>query len=125
MVTTARLTLLSPEACNLIVIHQVEREYLVFYGWCVASETDLLTGLQELPFDIVDAGYMKTQRSTQIRNVTCFARNMTNSLWKFLSHRSFKLNNGISIAMKVTLPPPPGAMPSFYREGGYIQPELQ
>jgi hypothetical protein len=46
---------------------------------------------------------------------------MTNTLWKFLTHRSFKLTNGITIAMKITLPPP-GAMPSYYHAWGVANP---
>ena len=115
--TASGLTILTPEAYNPIVIEQDDRVYVVLYGWCAASELDLFTGLQRLPFDLLDIGPVKTQRSTQIRNVTCYARNMTNSLWKFLTLRSFKLTNGISIAMKITLPPP-GALPSYYHAWG-------
>ena len=92
LVTASGLTILTPEACNPIVIEQDDRVYMVLYGWCAASELDLFTGLQRLPFDLLDIGPVKTQRSTQIRNVTCYARNMTNSLWKFLTLRSFKLH---------------------------------
>ena len=49
---------------------------------------------------------------------------MTNTLWKFLTHRSFKLQNGITIAMKVTLPPP-GALPSYYHAWGVANPNCE
>ena len=91
MVTATGLTILTPGKCNPLVIEENNRVYLVIYGWDAASETELFTGLQDLPFDIVDAGAVKMQRSTQIHNITCFARNMTNTLWKFLLLRLFKL----------------------------------
>jgi hypothetical protein len=121
LVTVSGLTILTPEACNPREIDHDARVYVVLYGWSAASELDLFTGLQQLPFDLLDIGPVKTQRSTQIRNITCYARNMTNSLWKFLTLRSFKLTNGISIAMKITLPPP-GALPSFYHAWGVANP---
>ena len=96
----------------------------MIYGWSAATEFALFTGLQQLPFDILNTSPVKTQRSTQIKNITCYARNMTNTLWKFLTHRSFKLQNGITIAMKVTLPPP-GALPSYYHAWGVANPNCE
>ena len=121
MVTPTGLTILTPGPCNPLLIEENNRVYLVIYGWEAASETELFTGLQDLPFDIVDASAVKMQRSTQIRNVTCFARNMTNTLWKFLLLRSFKLKNGVTVAMKITLPPP-GLVPSYFHTWGVANP---
>jgi hypothetical protein len=49
---------------------------------------------------------------------------MTNALWKFLTHRSFKRSNGITIAMKITLPPT-GAIPSYYHAWGVANPDCE
>jgi hypothetical protein len=117
LVTASGLTFFTPVACIPIVVEQNERVHLVIYGWSAATECALFTGLQQLPFDLLNTGSVKTQRSTQIKNFTCYARSMTNTLWKFLSHRSFQLPNGVTVAIKITLPPP-GALPSYYHAWG-------
>jgi hypothetical protein len=65
LVTASGLTLFTPMACNPIVVEQHERVYLVIYGWSAATEVNLFTGLQQLPFDLLNTGSVKTQRSTQ------------------------------------------------------------
>jgi hypothetical protein len=49
---------------------------------------------------------------------------MTNSLWKFFLLRCFKLNNGITVAIKVTLPPA-GLVPSFFHASGVANPNCK
>jgi hypothetical protein len=51
--------MLTPGKYNPLVIEENKRVYLVINGWDAASETKLFTGLQDLPFDIVDAGAVK------------------------------------------------------------------
>ena len=46
---------------------------------------------------------------------------MTNTLWKLLLLRSFKLKNGITVAMKITLPPS-GLVPSYFHAWGVANP---
>ena len=124
LVTASGLTLFKPVQCNPLVVDQDGRVQLVIYGWSATTETALFTGLQRLPFDILNSSPVKTQRSTQIKNITCYARNMTNTLWKFLTHRSFKLQNDITVAMKVTVPPS-GALPTYYHAWGVINPDCE
>jgi hypothetical protein len=44
-----------------------------------------------------------------------------NTLWKFPLLRSFKLKNGVTVAMKITLPPS-GLVPSYFHTWGVAKP---